>query len=238
MEFLARLTTHQEAFPANIQHLVNMLSLCIWCGKMNEFGKVLSLFLPSGRTGPWFLWRSGYPWWVWTWCVRRTWTGWRCKTSSAGTDRWNSPDVLRDDTCSSWGTNTHTQSDLREKAQKQTETHTTALPPNSPWCSLSLCHGSGWSLQCDGCWWCSSACCYLPSQWRSIEKQKLSTILTAAVKHSKGKYGGCKAHLVVEVIQISWDKNMNIPHYLQNVQPLKRKQRNALVDYLSVPPLS
>lgn len=31
-------------------------------------------------------------------------------------------------------------------------------------------------------------------------------------------------YLVVEVVEVPWDKYMNIPHYLQHIQTLKKKQ--------------
>lgn len=56
---------------------------------------------------------------------------------------------------------------------------------NSPWCSWCLCRGCGWSWRCDGCWWCSSACCYLPSLWRSTgEQEELNAHSTAAYENN------------------------------------------------------
>lgn len=40
-----------------------------------------------------------------------------------------------------------------------------------------------------------------------------------------GEHGGCKSYLVVEVIKVARDKNVNVPHDLQNVQTLMRAHR-------------
>ena len=37
------------------------------------------------------------------------------------------------------------------------------------------------------------------------------------VQRTEGEQGGSESHLVVEVVKVTWDKHMNVPHYLQNV---------------------
>lgn len=48
---------------------------------------------------------------------------------------------------------------------------------------------------------------------------------TCLSQEREGEYGGYMSYLVVEVIKVARDKNVNVPHDLQNVQTLMRTNR-------------
>lgn len=47
-------------------------------------------------------------------------------------------------------------------------------------------------------------------------------VKTAGSNMRECQHGGYWSYLVVEVIKVTRDKNMNVPHDLQDVQPLMR----------------